>query len=506
MSQQERVTIHEPLTGVPEAHGNGHARLLEVSPEPGPPIPDWPLRGGSFRRDRLRRWGLALADVLALCSGYVTVWAATGRPQPLVAKLVLLAALPFWVLLNKLLGLYDRDANVINKSTLDELPRILQSVVLGSSLVFLAGPLFPGLQAGRLQAVVFMAVAAVTMPLLRIAARQSMDRRGVAERCLILGSGAVAAQLARKLAEHPGYGVSLVGYVDDAAPSHDLGPAPGSLGSVADFEQLCADLRVERVVIAFSTLSDDDLLAVLQTCKRLGVKVSIVPRLFEAIGDAVEVDQVEGMTLLGLRGLDRTRSSLALKRSIDVLGAGLGLVLLSPLLVSITIAVALESRGPVLFVQQRIGRRNRPFRMYKFRTMHDGADGLRGSLMHLNEAAEPLFKIANDPRLTRVGRRLRRFSLDELPQLWNVLRGEMSLVGPRPLIPDEDNHIMGPHRARLDLTPGLTGPWQVLSGRNDISFAEMVKLDFLYVADWSLWNDVKLLLRTAPVVITGRGR
>jgi exopolysaccharide biosynthesis polyprenyl glycosylphosphotransferase len=261
---------------------------------------------------------------------------------------------------------------------------------------------------------------------------------------------------------------------------------------------------VERVVIAFSTLSHDDLLDVISTSKQLDMKVSIVPRLFEAVGHAVEIDQVEGMMLLGMRAVMRTKSSLMLKRWIDVLVSAIGLILLSPLLLAIAAAIKLTSRGPVLFSQWRIGRDEQAFRMLKFRTMYTGSDALKESLAHLNKADGPMFKIPGDPRVTPAGRLLRRYSLDELPQLWNVLRGEMSLVGPRPLVPDEDDHVLGRHRARLDITPGLTGPWQVM-GRTAIPFSEMVKLDYLYVAEWSLWNDLKLLIRTAPVVLAGRG-
>jgi lipopolysaccharide/colanic/teichoic acid biosynthesis glycosyltransferase len=219
----------------------------------------------------------------------------------------------------------------------------------------------------------------------------------------------------------------------------------------------------------------------------------------------VEIDQVEGMTLMGLRGLTRTQSTLGLKRALDTTGAALGLLILAPLVVAIAVAVKLGSPGPVLFRQERVGRGNRQFRMLKFRTMVRDAEELRPDLEHLNEmTGGAMFKIADDPRITRVGGLLRRASLDELPQLWNVLRGEMSLVGPRPLIPSENAHVIGRHRARLDLTPGLTGPWQVM-GRNAIPFSEMVKLDYLYVAEWSLWNDVKLMVRTLPVVIGRRG-
>jgi lipopolysaccharide/colanic/teichoic acid biosynthesis glycosyltransferase len=189
----------------------------------------------------------------------------------------------------------------------------------------------------------------------------------------------------------------------------------------------------------------------------------------------------------------------------DIAGATAGFILLSPLLLAIAAAIKLTSPGPVLFRQRRVGRANAVFTMWKFRTMVHGAHRMQSDLAHLNEMeGGHMFKITDDPRVTTVGRILRRASLDELPQLWNVLRGEMSLVGPRPLVPAENDQVIGWHRTRLDLTPGLTGPWQVM-GRNAIPFQEMVKLDYLYVTDWSLWSDVKLLLRTLPVVVGRRG-
>jgi exopolysaccharide biosynthesis polyprenyl glycosylphosphotransferase len=313
--------------------------------------------------------------------------------------------------------------------------------------------------------------------------------------------------VARKIKAHPEYGVEVVGLVDVPFPtdSDDADQGTPHLGDLDRFEDICLEHGIERVVIAFSSLSHEALLDVIRISKRLHMKITVVPRLFEVIGHAVEIDQLEGMTLMGLRGFSRTRSSLMLKRAIDIAGAGGGLIVLSPLLLVIALAVKLTSRGPMLFQQCRIGRDNKPFQMLKFRTMVDGADELKESLIHLNEADGPMFKIADDPRITRAGRLLRPTSLDELPQLWNVLRGEMSLVGPRPLVPSEDDHVIGWHRARLDLTPGLTGPWQVL-GRTAIPFQEMVKLDYLYVSDWSLWNDVKLLIQTAPVVMRRRGQ
>jgi lipopolysaccharide/colanic/teichoic acid biosynthesis glycosyltransferase len=217
----------------------------------------------------------------------------------------------------------------------------------------------------------------------------------------------------------------------------------------------------------------------------------------------VEVDDVEGVTVLGINPPWLPRSSRMLKRAMDLLIAGPLLVLAAPLLGLMALAIKLDSRGPVFFTQERVGRAERHFRVYKLRTMTVDAERRRAELVAQSTDSGWL-KLDHDPRVTRIGRWLRRSSLDELPQLWNVVRGEMSLVGPRPLIPAEDEHVQGWARRRLDLTPGITGYWQVL-GRTRIPFEEMVKLDYLYVMNWSLWEDVRLMLRTLPVVIGGRG-
>jgi len=206
---------------------------------------------------------------------------------------------------------------------------------------------------------------------------------------------------------------------------------------------------------------------------------------------------------MGVHGYGLTQSSRFLKRALDVGGSLAALVLLAPLLVTIAVAVKLSSRGPVLFRQARVGKGGRTFGLLKFRTMYDGADELKHELLALNEA-DGLFKIADDPRITPLGRFLRRCSLDEVPQFFNVLRGEMSLVGPRPLVVEEDSRIQGWLRRRLDVTPGMTGIWQVL-GSARVPLHEMVKLDYLYRANWSLWLDIKILIRTVPFVLARRG-
>ena len=464
------------------------------------------------RWDSRRRRALAVADVLALLCAYALVGAVVSPEQSFSPeRWVVLAVLPGWVLLNKILGLYDRDANLINKSTLNELPLILESVSLGVGVIFLVGPPLLGLETPRSGIIAFWACAFALTPVVRYGARVLVRRTGPTERCLIVGAGPTSELLARKIEAHHHYGAEVVGLVDvlgldetPAAPAERSNLPHFTIDSFREFEQIVRDQQADRVLIGFSRLSVDNLLEIIQTSKLLELKITVVPRLFEMIGHSVEVDQVEGMTLLGVRGFTRTRSSLVLKRLLDIVGAGMGIILLSPLLLGVAIAIKLTSKGAVFFRQERIGQDNEPFILLKFRTMIEDADSLKPSLQHLNEADGIMFKIADDPRVTSLGRHLRRTSIDELPQLWNVLRGEMSLVGPRPLVPDEDGQVLGWHRARLELTPGLTGPWQVL-GRTRIPFNDMVRLDYLYVAEWSLWNDIKLLLRTAPVVLLRRG-
>jgi exopolysaccharide biosynthesis polyprenyl glycosylphosphotransferase len=240
----------------------------------------------------------------------------------------------------------------------------------------------------------------------------------------------------------------------------------------------------------------------------LGVHVDIVPSWSDVIGARLQLHEMEGMPLLTLPRPSLSRSSMRLKRALDLAFGVTTLVLLSPLLLASALAIKLDSPGPVLFRQRRIGKGNRPFEVYKFRSMSADADARKDEVAQLNFHGgandNGMFKIREDPRVTRVGRILRRYSLDELPQLFNILRGQMSLVGPRPLIENEDRQIEGRLRRRLDLTPGLTGLWQA-HGRSEIPFEEMVNLDYLYVTNWSLWGDIKLLMRTFAVVTRGRG-
>ena len=221
------------------------------------------------------------------------------------------------------------------------------------------------------------------------------------------------------------------------------------------------DLNVHRIIIA-PTTTDTGVVDLIRVAKAAGVRVSVLPRMFEVVGSAVEFDDVDGMTMLGVRSFGLSRSSRLIKRAFDVVVASIGLIVISPIIAAIAVAISLDSSGPIFFGQIRVGRDGKHFRMFKFRSMVADAEKQKDSLRALNEAGEGLFKLTHDPRVTRVGRFLRRTSLDELPQLFNVLRGEMSLVGPRPLVVDEDAQVLGLDRSRLHLTPGMTGPWQVL--------------------------------------------
>jgi exopolysaccharide biosynthesis polyprenyl glycosylphosphotransferase len=258
------------------------------------------------------------------------------------------------------------------------------------------------------------------------------------------------------------------------------------------------------VIIIPGDADSDTMIDAISRSKASGVKVSILPRLFEVVGSSVEFDDIEGVTVLGVRRFGLSRSSEAVKRGMDLTVAALGLLFLAPVLAVIAIAIKLDSRGPVFYRQPRIGKRGRPFQMVKFRSMIDGADALQEALREHSIAGDGLFKVLDDPRITRIGRLLRKSSLDELPQLFNVLRGEMSLVGPRPLVPAEDNRIDGRFRRRLRLVPGMTGPWQIL-GPMRVPLTEMVGIDYLYGANWSLWADIKILLRTVAHVLHRRG-
>ena len=259
-------------------------------------------------------------------------------------------------------------------------------------------------------------------------------------------------------------------------------------------------------MLAASEAPHEKTLELVREVRRPDVHLSIVPNFYELFASNAAIEDIEGLPVVSLPSMSFSRTVKALKRSFDIVASGLGLLAISPILIASAIAIKLDSRGPVFFKQARHGRGGREFRIVKFRSMVVDAEAKRFEMAELNEmeGGGPLFKIHDDPRITRVGAFLRKWSIDELPQLWNVLRGEMSLVGPRPFVIHESEQITGWASRRLETTPGITGLWQVL-GRNDIPFEEMVKLDYVYVTNWSLWWDIKILVQTLPTVLNRRG-
>jgi exopolysaccharide biosynthesis polyprenyl glycosylphosphotransferase len=274
------------------------------------------------------------------------------------------------------------------------------------------------------------------------------------------------------------------------------------LGTIEVLPRVVAEHHVERVIVAPGQKDGDGVVDAIRVANSCGVRVTVLPRVLEVIGTSVEFDDLGGQVLLGVRGFGLSPSSRFLKRVFDLVVTVTLLLMLAPLLTAIAVAVKLTSRGPVLFAQTRVGRHGREFQVLKFRTMIQDADERKQELLADNEAA-PLFKIADDPRTTQLGRVLRRRSLDELPQLFNVLRGDMSLVGPRPLVVDEDRLFSGWQRRRYHVAPGITGPWQIL-GSSRVPVTDMVTLDYLYCTNWSLWLDAKILVRTVPYVLSRR--
>jgi lipopolysaccharide/colanic/teichoic acid biosynthesis glycosyltransferase len=261
---------------------------------------------------------------------------------------------------------------------------------------------------------------------------------------------------------------------------------------------------VHRIVVSGNDRMPSDTLELFRAAKAVGVRLSFLPSVLATVGPRIAFDDVWGIPLIGVRRFGLTAGQRRAKRAFDLAGAGLILLLIAPWFALIALAIKRDSAGPVFFRQLRVGRDGALFSIYKFRTMVVDAEAKKAKLRERNEAAGGLFKIADDPRITRVGALLRRTSLDELPQLLNVVRGDMSLVGPRPLVVDEDEQIRGFDRRRLSLVPGMTGHWQIL-GSARVPLDEMVRIDYRYVASWSLWEDAKILLRTLSYVAARRG-
>jgi exopolysaccharide biosynthesis polyprenyl glycosylphosphotransferase len=449
--------------------------------------------GTAARRDAVFRRLLAAADVLAASVAIVVGGALVDADLVNVGSLV---GLPLIVFAAKTLGLYDRDEAVIHKTTLNDAPKLfyvttlftlvytvvqadMQNTTIATSTILVIWViLFGGIMAARWGA---RRIARATTP---------------PERCVLVGDTAHAQRVKRMLASHPTLSAELVAVIPFRRVT-----ARGE--DAHEFGEYLRRSDFHRVIVTHTDSNAGDMIDTIRIFKSRGIKVSVLPTLFDVLGSAVEFDDLGGATLLGVRRYGLTRSSQLMKRSLDVVVSASLLIALAPLFAVIAVLIKRSSPGPVFFRQARVGRGDTRFRIVKFRTMRNDAEEQKIELIDRNET-HGLFKIDDDPRVTGIGRLLRRSSLDELPQLLNVLRGEMSLVGPRPLVLDEDEQVAGWHRRRLDLTPGMTGTWQILGSR--VPLEDMVSLDYLYIVNWSLWSDIEILLRTVPHVLARRNR
>jgi exopolysaccharide biosynthesis polyprenyl glycosylphosphotransferase len=395
------------------------------------------------------------------------------------------------------------------RSWLDHVYRIINAVakalVVVSAMAFVFRPLVYSrlliLEAG----LAFIVLLSLDR-LLVIAFERWLRRRGVGvKRVVIVGAGEVGRRVIRTIVARPDLGYEIVGYVDDNPDKGEgeIGRLPG-MGSLDNLPKIIDCEGVDEVVVTLPWTYHRRILSVVRECERRNVLARIVPDFFQLSLRQVAISDLGGVPLISVHEVAFGSTALFFKRVMDIFGALVGLTFGAPVFAAIAAAIKISSPGPVLFRQERVGEKGRHFSIYKFRSMRCGAEEEVDQLRDLNEADGPIFKIRNDPRLTKVGAFLRRTSLDELPQLFNVLKGEMSLVGPRPPLPAEVEAYQPWHRKRLSVPPGMTGLWQV-SGRSDLSFDEMVLLDIYYIENWTPWLDISIMLRTVPKVLLAQG-
>lgn len=452
-------------------------------------------RGFSLRRrtgrwrDALRRRYLAAADVVAV----FVAGAASG-----ISPAVTLATLPVWILLAKLHGLYDRDHRVMRHLTSDELGSLIAWAATGSLACLGLAGLVSSEQLSAADGLQLVLALAIVAPAARALARCLWRCSVSPEQVLVVGSGRLARSTRRKLEIFGDMHQSLVPVTVEPPEVADAARAGATLDDVLAAHPL------DRVVVAAETLEEPVVVALVVACRERLLKLGFVPPAPAAFASTARLGRLAELPVVDSLTWDPSRSTMTLKRSLDVVVAAFGLVLTAPLMIAIALVIRLSSPGPALFRQRRAGRDGVPFEMWKFRTMYVDAERRLEDLVVLDELTEPVFKLPDDPRVTAVGRLLRRTSLDELPQLVNVLRGQMSLVGPRPEQVELVARYSDSQRARLTVKPGMTGPMQVL-GRGRLSLEERVALERDYIATISLTGDLRILVRTIGSVLGGRG-
>lgn len=461
---------------------------------------------GNRSRDRdygLRR-RLLFGDMLSLFAALFVAFqfAGTGG-QPITNALWLLPTLPAWAVLFRFYQLYQRPVQSFEPTHLDDLSRLFHAVLVGTLGLWLYYKLIPAPRMNLEEVVVFFVTSLVFLMTLRRIARSLNLRHHGPERVFLVASEADALVLNRKFVNHPEYEMSLVGVATIKPPTDSLDSKVH--WGIEEIEPMLASNQIDHLIVRLDSeiVTDGVAERLMHACFTHGVRFGAFPGPASLLLPGVQLNHVEGMGILTHDPPLLSRSDRIMKRLLDVVVASILLLVTLPLMLAMAIAIKMDSKGPVLFRQLRVGRDGKLFRLIKFRTMVPEAEAMASGLMEQSTDPNWLF-LEEDPRVTAVGRLLRRTSLDELPQLWNVLRGEMSMVGPRPLSQTDDQGLLGWERHRLDLVPGITGYWQVL-GRTSIPFREMIEIDFAYVTGWTLWLDVKILIRTVPMVLSRRG-
>ncbi len=474
------------------------------------------------RRQRVRSQVLllVLADALAvLASGLVATLfrfgtldadvRLTGTDIHVTFAYLAVVAVPLWLAFLWMEGLYGPRGTA---QTPGYLGRIGRAVVFGGVAFIVAtyALKLPGLSRGWLITYVIVAFIAIVLARAIVDLTvTSMHLRGKWLRpTLVVGSNPEGADLLRILHANPAAGLVPVGCLaSSVAEKLDLeycDPGVPCLGAAREILDVLADHPVDTVIIASSAFDHEVLARIVAELRTLDIEVNVSSGLFEVMTSRVLVSEVAGVPLVAIRGISLTPARLALKRTFDLIVSSLVLLIGLPIWAICALLVKVTSPGPLFYSQERIGRDGREFRMYKFRTMYVDAESRLEALRTQNEASGPIFKMRNDPRVTSVGRWMRKFSIDEVPQVLNVFAGEMSFVGPRPPLPSETREYQDRHWRRLEVTPGMTGLWQV-SGRSSLTFEEMVRLDLFYIENWSVGLDLAIILRTIPAVLFARG-
>ncbi len=418
---------------------------------------------------------------------------------------IIAMAIGWWVAAAFALGLYKIS---IERSGWEKVRIVLESsILLWLFLGFMSFALKLDLSRPLIAFFVFYQALMLSMTRLLLAVharrKSQMPFSKYCRNILIIGAADKAREMGDLISRYSDWGFKILGHVD-LNGKDSVKPAGDCLGSVSDLPKIIDNNVVDEIIIVADGPNLEELDPVLELCSEQGIRTRIAANFFPAKVTNLSMEFLENVPVITFSSAPEHAPSLFLKRMLDIVVSAILLVLLSPLMLVIALLVKLTSKGPVIYRQVRCGLYGRKFILHKFRSMYDGAEDVLWEIKHLNEMDGPVFKMRNDPRVTTLGRHLRRSSIDELPQFWNVLKGDMSLVGPRAPLPEEVKEYSRWQRRRLSVKPGITCLWQV-SGRNEIDFHEWMKLDLHYIDNWSLLLDLKILLRTFPVVLFGKG-